>query len=90
MKIFPSEKNIRYKETTPVSGGMLMVFEGNPKKVEVKSISDELADYQVTHAEKSDSVMVWVGKQNALNNRTLTPLKISYNADNKEDTISVS
>ena len=34
--------------------------------------------------------MVWVGKQNALNNRTLTPLKISYNADGKEDTISVS
>jgi len=90
MKIYPSEKNIRYKETTPVSGGMLMVFEGNPNKVDIKSISYELTDYQITHSEKSDSVMVWVGKQNALNNRTLTPLKISYNADGKEDTISVS
>lgn len=87
--IYPSQKPIKYVETKNTTGGMLMIFEGNPEKIEVKSISEELQNYKVSHTPKSDSVMIWVAHNgNALKKETSTPIKLSYITENKQDTIS--
>lgn len=89
IKIYPSQKPVKYVETKNVAGGMLMIFEGNPQKVEVNAIGEELHHYRVSHTPKSDSVRIWVAKEgNTLKKETATPIKLSYQADEKQDTIS--
>ena len=88
LKIFPSKKPPKYKETKNINGGILMLFEGNPEKVEVQSISDELKNYKVTHHHKSDSVKIWISNDNQLKKESATSIKLAYSIDNKKDTIS--
>lgn len=92
LKIYPSKKAVKYKDYKSVNGGLLLNFEGNPDKVDVKSISDELKEYKVTHAPKSDSVNIWFTPEN--NNfpkeQLTNQLKISYATEAKSDTIPVS
>lgn len=88
--LFPSQKTLRYQEMKEFPGGIVMLFEGNPQKVEVLSINEKLQDYKVTHRPKSDSVKIWFDalKQN-IGTETTENLKFSYNADGKQDTVSV-
>ena len=92
LKIYPSKKTVKYKDYKSVNGGLLLTFEGNPDKVDVKSISDELTDYKVTHAPKSDSVNIWFTQEN--NNfpreQLTNQLKLSYVTEAKSNTVSVS
>jgi uncharacterized protein (DUF2141 family) len=91
LKIYPSKKVVKYKDYKSVNGGLLLTFEGNPENVEVKSISEELQDYKVTHQPKSDSVNVWFSPENnKIQKNFSTPLKLSYAADQKSDTVSVN
>lgn len=92
LKIYPSKKAVKYNEVKSVNGGLLLTFEGNPEKVEVKSISDILTEYKVTHAPKSDSVNIWFSLEN--NNfpkeQLTNQLKISYVTEAKSDTIFIN
>lgn len=91
LKIYPSKKTIKYKEYKSVNGGLLLTFEGNPENVEVKSISEELKDFHVTHLPKSDSVNIWfTAEKNKIEKNLSTQLKLSFVADTKSDTISAN
>ena len=90
MKIFPSKKTVKYKEITASTGGILMSFEGNPEKVTVKAVGQKPANYKITHQPKSDSVKIWFDavKEN-IGENVSENLKFSYDADSKQDTVSV-
>lgn len=92
LKIYPSKKTVKYKDYKSTNGGLLFTFEGNPDKVEFKSLSQELNDYRVTHTPRSDSAQVWfsVEKNNFSKEQLSTALKLSYTADQKSDTLSVN
>ena len=69
---------------------MLMLFEGNPESVEISSISEELKNYKISHNPKSDSVKIWISKENNhFKKETATQLKLSYTTDKKKDTIAI-
>lgn len=59
LKLYSSKGKATYKEKKEIPGGILFLFEGNPDKLDIKSISPELKDYKVTHRPKSDSAYVW-------------------------------
>lgn len=91
LKIYPSKKTVKYIDYKVMNGGLLLNFEGHPENVEVKSITDALTEYKVTHQKRSDSVNVWfTPEKNKMEKNLLTQLKLSYLADQKTDTISVS
>ena len=90
LKLYPSKKILKYKEMKAVAGGVLMLFEGNPNKVEIWPVDGELKDYQVTHQSQSDSAYVWFDAQrNNIGVQAANALKFGYNADNKKDTVSI-
>lgn len=89
LNLYPSKKDIEYTEIKNITGGMLILFEGNPKSVKIKSIGDQLHQYQISHRPKSDSVKIWVSKeQNQFKKETATQLKLSYTTEQKKDTIT--
>lgn len=89
LEVYPSQKPIKYLETKNTAGGMLMLFEGNPEKVEIIPISEELQNYKVSHTPKSDSVKIWFSKEgNSLKENGSTPIKLSYHTESKADTIN--
>lgn len=90
LKVYPSKKPLKYVEMKETSGGVLMTFEGKPKDVKVLSINDKLQDIKVTHRPKSDSVNIWFDAVKDKIGQTVTEnLKFSYDADGKQDTVSV-
>jgi hypothetical protein len=91
LKLYPSKKVVKYKESKAINGGLLMTFEGNPETVEVKSLSEELKDFKVTHAKRSDSVNIWFDAEKSnLGGTVSKQLKLSYFTPTISDTISVS
>ena len=91
LNVYPSKKAEKFKESKAVNGGILLTFEGNPETVDVKSVSEQLKDFKVTHNKRSDSVNVWFSaKNNDIDSKVITPLKLSYFTPTKSDTISVS
>lgn len=85
-----SRKAVRYREAKAVPGGVLLLFEGNPEKVEITSLSEKLKDYKVTHRPKSDSVRIWFDAM-AQNIGTDAPetLRFRYNVPTeREATVS--
>ncbi|MDT3408181.1 UNVERIFIED_CONTAM: hypothetical protein QE387_002498 [Pseudacidovorax intermedius] len=61
-----------------------------PENVKVLSLNDKLQDIKVTHRPKSDSVRIWFDAAKSNVGQTANEnLKFSYNADNKQDTVSV-
>jgi uncharacterized protein (DUF2141 family) len=90
LKLYPSKKVLKYKEMKAIVGGILMQFEGNPSKVEVRSLNEELKDYKVTHHTQSDSVRIWFDAQRSnIGTSAGSSLKFSYDADSKKDTVSI-
>lgn len=91
LKVYPSKKAVKYKEYKSVNGGLLFTFEGNPEKIEMKSVSDELKEYRVTHQPKSDSVNIWfTPENNKIEKNSSTPLKFSAETGEKKEAISVN
>lgn len=90
LKAFPSKKTVRYKEMTISTGGVAMIFEGNPDKVTVKAVGGKPADYKVTHKSKSDSVKIWFDAEKENIGATVSEnLKFSYDTGSKQDTMSI-
>lgn len=91
IRLFPSKKALKYIEMKPINGGLVMLFEGQPNRVEIRSVSEELKEYKVTHRPKSDSAFVWFDAQRSnIGIQTPTRLELSYQADAKKDTVSIS
>lgn len=90
INLYPSKAPQKYLEWKELPGGLVLLFQGNPEKVEVKSITDDLKNYKVTHRPYSDSVNVWfnpveekVGVESSKN------LKFSYDTGVLQDTVSM-
>ncbi|MCG2794152.1 MAG: Ig-like domain-containing protein [Weeksellaceae bacterium] len=90
LKSFPSKKEVTYKEATVSTGGVTMIFDGNPEKVVVKTVGEKPADYKITHRSRSDSVKIWfdAAKEN-IGTSISENLKFSYDTGSKQDTISI-
>lgn len=90
MKLFPSRKPLKYLEMKPMDGGVVMLFEGNPESVQVKSVSEKLKNYKVTHRPNSDSVKIWfnAAAQNIGVNATEN-VRLSYDTGSRQDTVSL-
>lgn len=91
IKIYPSKKTPKYKEMQETSGGILMLFEGNPEHVEVMPLGGKPADYKVTHLPRSDSVRIWFDAQKEnIGIKGSENLKFSYKInDKKKDSTSI-
>lgn len=90
LKIYPSKKPLKYGEMKEMPGGILMTFDGHPNDVQVLSLNEKLQDIKVTHRPKSDSVRIWFDAvKNNVGQTTTENLKFSYDADKKQDTVSV-
>ncbi|EJL71128.1 Ig-like domain-containing protein [Chryseobacterium populi] len=90
LKIYPSKKPLKYGEMKEIPGGIVMTFDGHPNDVKVLSLNDKLQDIKVTHQSKSDSVRIWFDAvKNNVGQSTTENLKFSYDADKKQDTVSV-
>ncbi len=78
-------KEIKYKEIKAIDGGLLLLFEGKPEKIEVKEITGLVQDYKVSHQKFSDSVRVWFDAQKEnLSSTQGTNLKFSYDTKVKK------
>lgn len=90
LKAFPSKKEVKYKEMSVSTGGVLMTFDGNPDKVIVKTVGEKPADYKITHKSKSDSVKIWfdAAKEN-IGASVSENLRFSYDTGSKQDTVSI-
>lgn len=89
--LFPSKKQVKYVDYKAQNGGILLNFEGHPEKVNVQSVEGSLQDYKVLHQKRSDSVAVWfTPEKNGFEKNTSKQLKLSYDADGRTDTISIS
>lgn len=90
LKSFPSKKEVKYKEMSISTGGVLMTFDGNPEKVIVKTVGEKPADFKITHKSKSDSVKVWFDAAKENIGATVSEnLKFSYDTGSKQDTVSI-
>ena len=91
LSVYPTKKAVKQTEIKEIPGGILMLFEGKPTKVEVLSVTDKLNDYKVTHQPKSDSVNVWFdAKKLNLGQDQMERIQLSYDADGKKDTVQYS
>ena len=87
LHLFPSRKQIRYVETKPETGGLLMLFEGNPSKVQLESKSEKLQQYKISHRQNSDSVRIWFNaEQQNIGINSTERLEFAYDADGKKGT----
>lgn len=88
--LYPAQKKVEYKEIKATDGGLIMLFQGQPKSVKVEEVSHLITDYQVTHTPFSDSVRIWLNpKQESLTPDKSQLLKLSYATDNKKDTVQI-
>lgn len=90
INVYPSKKAQKYKEMQEAVEGILMLFEGNPESVTVKSLNEKLQDIKVKHKPKSDSVMIWFDPvKNEVGQKIAEKLQFSYDTPFKKDTVSV-
>ena len=90
LKSYPSKKAVKYKEMAISTGGVTMLFEGNPEKVVVKTVGEKPSDYKVTHRSKSDSIKIWFDAAKENIGATVSEnLKFSYDTGLKQDTVSI-
>ncbi|CAM2777924.1 hypothetical protein DRF59_04290 [Chryseobacterium flavum] len=88
LKVYPSQKPLKYSEMKEIAGGVLMTFEGHPDEVKVQSLNDKLKDIKVTHRPKSDSVRIWFDAvKNDVGQTTTEKLMFSHNIGAKKDSL---
>lgn len=88
VRLFPSKKQVKYKETKPITGGLLMLFEGHPKSVSVSPKSLKPEDFKAAHQPYSDSVRIWLNPK-TVNIASTENLKFKYTTPAKTDSASV-
>lgn len=84
LNLYPSKKAVKYKELKKIEGGILLLFEGKPNKVEVKILEENEQNWVANHQPKSDSVRIWINDKRLFSKN----LKISYSTKEKQDTLS--
>lgn len=90
LKLYPSKKAFKFIESKPIFGGAIIAFEGNPEKLDVKSISPQLSEYKIEHQPKSDTVYIWFNDaQNKFDPKASTQLDFSFDTSQKQDTVRV-
>ena len=90
VNLFPSKPKFKYLETKEDVGGIVMLFQGNPDEVKVRSLNENLQDYKITHQPKSDSVKIWFDAQkDSIGIDKSSQLKFSYDTGIEQDTVSV-
>ncbi|MCW3160952.1 Ig-like domain-containing domain [Chryseobacterium oryctis] len=90
LKVYPSKRPLKYGEMKETQGGIIMTFDGHPNEVKVLSLNDKIQDYKITHTLKSDTVRIWFDAVKSKVGQEVTEnLKFSYDADKKQDTVSV-
>ncbi len=90
INLYPSRKVFKYVETKEIPGGVQMLFEGNPQKVEVESLNEKLTDYKVYHRPTSDTVYVWFdAQQSNIGIENSENLKFRYQTEKEEKEVSL-
>ncbi len=90
ISMYPSKIPFKYKEMKEMPGGVLMLFEGNPEKVEVHSVNEKLKEFKVTQQPRSDSVRIWFdAKAQNIGITENENLRLGYSAEGKQDTVSL-
>ncbi len=90
ISITPSAFPFKYKETVENPGGALMLFEGNPEKLQINAVSENIKDLKVTHRKFSDTAYVWFdAKKDSIGVKQSTQLKFSFDTGAKQDTVSL-
>lgn len=88
LRLFPSVKTPKYKEMKPMVGGIDMIFEGNPKTVEVATKNPKFQNFKVTHRAYSDTARIWLDVKN-LDPKTNESVKFGYATEVKKDSASL-
>ncbi|WP_187477380.1 Ig-like domain-containing protein [Amniculibacterium sp. G2-70] len=82
LAVFPSKKQVKFKEAKAVLGGVLFLYEGHPEHVKIESLTEKLKEYRVSHLPKSDTAMVWFdAKTQNIGVDSPEGIKFSYQAD---------
>ncbi|MDL1913594.1 MAG: hypothetical protein FDW93_03610 [Bergeyella sp.] len=91
IKLFPSRKKLKFKESKEIQSGILFLFEGNPRKVDIVSQEESLLDYKIQHCAYSDSAYVWLGRESleAIDKKKPMSLKFRYQADSLKGATSI-
>lgn len=90
LKLFPSKKKVKYTESKEMQGGVLLLFEGNPERVELTSENEKLKDYKIIHKPKSDSVTIWFDAQKQdIGIEQSENLKFAFKADTLKGNASI-
>lgn len=90
ISLYPSVYPFKYLEMTENPGGILMKFQGNPDKVEIRGVDNPIKEFKVSHRPKSDSVFVWFdAKKENVGIEKSDNLKFSFDTGVKQDTVSV-
>lgn len=90
LKVYPSRKRLRFVEGKEMPGGLMLVFEGKPQKVDITPQSEKLTDYKVMHSPKSDTVNIWFdARRLGVGQVQNENLKFTYKADTLQGTASV-
>lgn len=87
MHLMPSEKKVKYLETKATDGGILVLFEGNPKNVDIQPIENSLGDFKMIHQKFSDSAMVYINPSEQEEKQSKR-IQFSYQTPTKSDTVS--
>lgn len=85
---FPSQKKVKYKDIKQITGGLALIFQGQPQHVELSSEHEKLKNYKITHTPKSDTAYIWFDAK-ALNFKNNENIKLRYRADAKAGETSI-
>lgn len=90
LKLYPTIPKVKYKEYQPMSGGVVVLFDGKPDKVEVTPASPNFKNLQYAHHTKSDSVYVYFdAKTDKIGVDKSDNLKLAVKTAVKTDSVSV-
>lgn len=82
--LYPAKKPFRYVESKESVGGLTLVFEGNPKQVQVEVLEDKIKEYKVVHKAYSDSVFVYFdAKAEGVGQSQSENIKMRYETEEK-------
>lgn len=82
LKLFPSQKRLRFNEAKEIPGGALFLFEGNPAQITFENSNQPPVAFQTSRGKNSDSLFVYFDKsQPAFQTKNPVNLTIDFNAD---------
>jgi len=86
----PPRKKQKFVEMKSITGGLGIIFEGNPDSLQLKQVDNILSDFKIEHTSKSDTAFVWINPNAENFPDGSANLKFSYfnKEKGKTDTIS--